>query len=316
MDDSLNRHAKILIVDDVLLNIQLQRTFLEPCGYTILEARNGEAGLEMARKELPDLILLDVMMPKMNGFSVCQFLKNDEKTRFIPIIMVTALNELEDKIKGIEAGADDFIHKPFNKLELMARVKSLLRLKQLHDQLQEKIHELEDAQAQLRELAITDGLTALYNYRYFHDTLIQELERARRHNLKASVVILDIDYFKHYNDYNGHPAGNEVLSTIARLLKANIRKNDTAARYGGEEFSVVLVETGKEAATLVAHKIKDLVEAYAFGNEEHQPAGKLTISVGVATYPDDCQDLDELVKCADRRLYKAKKNGRNLVVAE
>ncbi|MCK5739272.1 GGDEF domain-containing protein, partial [bacterium] len=113
-----------------------------------------------------------------------------------------------------------------------------------------------------------------------------------------------------------HPAGNEVLTTIARLLKANIRKNDTAARYGGEEFSVVLVETDKDAANLVAHKIKSLVEAYAFANEENQPAGKLTISVGVATYPDDFQNLDELVKCADRRLYKAKKNGRNLVVAE
>lgn len=308
------RNSKILVVDDVPVNIKLQRTYLSAVGYDVIEAKDGQEALEKVRSELPDLVMLDVMMPKMNGFQVCQHLKNSEDTRFIPIIMVTALNELEDKIKGIEAGADDFICKPYNKLELLARVKSLLRIKHLHDKLEEKVTELEKAHEKLRQLAITDGLTGLYNFRYFKDQLAQELNRSRRHKLMVSVVILDIDYFKHYNDTHGHPAGNVVLTSIAELLKNNIRKIDVAARFGGEEFSLVLAESDKKAAGIVAHKIKKLVEDYPFYYQETQPKGNLTISMGVATFPQDGFDSEELVNCADQRLYRAKQNGRNLVI--
>ncbi|MBN1350253.1 diguanylate cyclase [candidate division KSB1 bacterium] len=315
MENVSVRNSKILVVDDVPINIKLQKTYLSAVGYEVIDAKDGLEALLKARKEKPDLILLDVMMPKMNGFQVCQKLKNGDN-QFIPIIMVTALNEIEDKIKGIEAGADDFICKPFNKLELLARVKSLLRIKHLHDKLEEKVKELEEAHKQLRKLAITDGLTGLYNFRYFKDQLSQELNRGRRHKLRVSVVIIDIDYFKHYNDTHGHPAGNIVLKTIANLLRGNIRNIDIAARYGGEEFSLILVESDKKAAGIVAHKIKKLVEDYPFSYQETQPNGKLTISMGVATFPDDGFDPDELVNVADKRLYKAKENGRNLVIME
>ncbi len=316
MDDVLVKSSKILVVDDVPVNLKLQRTYLNAVGYEVVDARDGVEALEMVDKEMPDLILLDVMMPKMNGFQVCQTLKNGKSTRFIPIIMVTALNELEDKIKGIEAGADDFICKPYNKLELLARVKSLLRIKHLHDQLEEKVAELEIAHQKLRQLAITDGLTGLYNFRYFKEQLILELNRARRGKGNLSVAILDIDFFKHYNDTHGHPAGNVVLTSIAEILRTNIRQFDLAARYGGEEFSLVLIDTDKAGAGVVAHKIKKLVEEFPFQHRETQPNGRLTISMGVAIFPEDGFDPDELVNMADRRLYRAKQSGRNLVVLE
>lgn len=308
--------SKVLVVDDVPLNRKLQKTYLESVGYQVLLATDGVEALQRIDEESPDLILLDVMMPKMNGFQVCRRLKSIENTRFIPIIMVTALNEIEDKVKGIEAGADDFISKPFNKLELLARVKSLLRIKYLHDELELKIKELEIAQSKLIQLAITDGLTELYNYRYFKEQLTQEIIRAKRHNNYLSIAMIDIDYFKNYNDTHGHPAGDLVLKTMADLLRNNIRKIDIAARYGGEEFALILAETDKQAAGFVANKIKNLIEQQKFNYEETQPNGKLTISMGIATFPDDAMTLDALVKIADQRLYRAKKAGRNRVVLE
>ena len=308
--------SKILVVDDIPLNRKLEKTYLESVGYQVVLANDGIEALQQVDEETPDLILLDVMMPKMNGFQVCRRLKNTEDTRFIPIIMVTALNEIEDKVKGVEAGADDFISKPFNKLELLARVKSLLRIKHLHDELELKIAELEVAQSKLLQLAITDGLTGLYNYRYFKEQLSQEVIRAKRHNANISIAMIDIDFFKNYNDTHGHPAGDLVLKKIADLLHNNIRKIDVAARYGGEEFSLVLVETDKQAASFVANKIKNLIEEQKFDYEETQPNGKLTISMGIATFPDDAITPDELVNKADQRLYRAKKAGRNRVVLE
>lgn len=308
--------SKILVVDDIPLNRKLQKTYLESVGYQVILANDGIEALQRIEQDSPDLILLDVMMPKMNGFQVCRRVKDTENTRFIPIIMVTALNEIEDKVKGIEAGADDFISKPFNKTELLARVKSLLRIKHLHDELELKVKELEFAQSKLIQLAITDGLTELYNYRYFKEQLAQEIIRARRHNTNVSIAMIDIDYFKNYNDTHGHPAGDLVLKTIADLLRNNIRKIDVAARYGGEEFALILVETDKQAAGYVADKIKNLIEQQKFNYEETQPNGKLTISMGVASFPNDAMTADDLVNMADQRLYRAKKAGRNRVVLE
>ncbi len=308
--------SKILVVDDIALNRKLQKTYLESVGYQVVIAVDGADALQRIGEESPDLILLDVMMPKMNGFQVCRRLKSLDSTRFIPIIMVTALNEVEDKVQGIEAGADDFISKPFNKLELLARVKSLLRIKHLHDELELKIKELEIAQSKLIQLAITDGLTGLHNYRYFKEQLSQEITRAKRHNTNVSIAMIDIDYFKNYNDTHGHPAGDLILKTIADLLRNNIRKIDVAARYGGEEFALILAETDKQAAGFVANKIKNLIERQKFDYEETQPNGKLTISMGIATFPEDAMTPDELVKMADQRLYCAKKAGRNRVVLE
>lgn len=307
---------KILVVDDVPVNIQLLVTYLSVEGYDVISAKDGHDAMKAVKEHQPDLVLLDVMMPKMNGFEVCKAIKSDDATKFIPVILVTALNELEDKVKGMVSGADDFLTKPFNKLELLVRVRSLLRIKHLHDELQEKVIELQRTKEELRQLAITDGLTGLYNYRYFKEQLLQEVNRAQRHNLNISVVMIDIDHFKHYNDKNGHPAGDVVLKDIARLLRDNIRNIDLAARYGGEEFSLILIETDKPPAKIVSEKIRKLVEDYGFAYENSQPEGRLTISTGVATFPEDGEDFDTLVSQADQRLYRAKEAGRNLIFVD
>jgi len=360
--EELPRKNKILVVDDVAVNVQLLTTYLTSVGYEVFTARDGQEALDKVIETQPDLILLDVMMPKLNGFEVCERLKTDPTTKIIPVIMVTALNEIEDKIKATEAGADDFVSKPFNKLELLTRVKSLLRIKQLHDELRAKVRELEQARERLRQLAITDGLTGLYNHRYLKEHLEQELLRANRHQSRVSVVMLDIDHFKKFNDAFGHPAGDTILRAIARLLKDNIRKIDIAARYGGEEFCLVLIETNKTAAAVAAEKVRRLVEAHHFdiANDGHPAANfapgvpplagwtpsagvetdpaevatatsvdghsrpgnhfafnhHLTISMGVATFPDDAIALSQLIEVADQRLYKAKKQGRNQVVTD
>ncbi|KAA3616553.1 MAG: diguanylate cyclase [Calditrichaeota bacterium] len=305
--------GRVLVVDDVPVNIQLLTTHLKAAGYEVIPARDGEEALLLVQESKPDLILLDVMMPKLNGFEVCERIKANSATEYIPVIMVTALNDIEHKIRGEEAGADDFISKPFNKMELLIRVRSLLRIKLLHDQLSEKIAELALAKERLRQLAITDGLTRLYNHRHFKEVLMLELDRAKRHNQNISVVMIDIDHFKCYNDTHGHQAGDVLLQQIACLYSNNIRKIDLAARYGGEEFVLVLIETDKEAATIAANKIRAIVEDHPFENEETQPDGKITISMGVATFPEDAIDFDGLVGVADRRLYMAKDNGRNQV---
>lgn len=308
--------SRILVVDDVPVNIQLLVTYLAAEGYDVVSAKDGYDAMKAVKEHQPDLILLDVMMPKMNGFKVCEAIKSDDATKFIPVILVTALNELEDKVKGMNSGADDFLAKPFNKLELLVRVRSLLRIKHLHDELQEKVIELQRTKEELRQLAITDGLTGLYNYRYFKEQLLQELKRAQRYSLNTAVVMIDIDHFKQYNDKNGHPAGDVVLKDIARLLRDNIRNIDLAARYGGEEFSLILIETDKPSAKIVSEKIRKLVEDYGFAYESSQPDGKLTISTGVATFPEDGEDFDTLVSKADQRLYRAKEAGRNLIFVD
>lgn len=314
MNDFPKRTPTILIVDDIPLNVELQKTYLLSAGYEVVVANDGEAALTMVGKYNPDLVLLDIMMPKMNGFEVCKKIKTNPDTRFIPIVMVTALQDVEDKVKGIDAGADDFISKPFNKMELMARVKSLLRIKCLHDELQEKIVLLNDAQRQLEKLAATDGLTGLFNYRHFKEQLGHEIDRASRHRSPLSLLMMDIDFFKFYNDNHGHPAGDEVLRFISELIQKNIRKIDVAARYGGEEFAVILPEANGEAAVVVAEKIRSLVQETEFPKGDEQPNGALTVSIGIASYPDDTKDGNELIIVADRRLYQAKQSGRNTLV--
>jgi diguanylate cyclase (GGDEF)-like protein len=310
------RKNKILVVDDVAVNVQLLTTYLTSVGYNVIAARDGQEALEKAAACNPDLILLDVMMPKFNGFEVCERIKAEEATRIVPVIMVTALNEIEDKIKATEAGADDFVSKPFNKLELLTRVKSLLRIKELHDQLNAKVKELEEAHERLRQLAITDGLTTLFNHRYFKEHLEQELYRASRHHSEVSLIMIDIDYFKRYNDAFGHPAGDALLRAVAKILKDNIRKIDIAARYGGEEFTLVLADTAKAAASMVAEKMRRMVETNAFEGLPSHHNGRITISLGVAAFPLDATNPNDLIAMADQRLYQAKQRGRNQVVTE
>ena len=297
--------AKVLIVDDSRLIAHVGKTILKASGHEVLVASDGQAGVETAKAEIPDLILLDVIMPVMDGYEVCQHLKADDRTKEIPIIMLTSKAETADKVKGLQMGALDYVTKPFDEAELVARVNIHLRLKELYVTVQEKNRQLQD-------MANRDGLTGLYNHRYFHEQLAQDFLRARRYHENLSCILLDIDFFKKFNDTHGHQTGDVVLRIIGRLIQESIRDSDLAARYGGEEFALILYHTDAQGGVEVADRLRRTVEE----NQIHDKGAALrvTISVGIATFPDEkIGDAKTLIECADKALYQAKANGRNRV---
>ncbi len=299
--------AKILLIDDSRLIAHVAKTILTKRGHQVILAQEGLAGFEAAKSEQPDIILLDLIMPGMDGYQVCQELKGEGSTKEIPVIMLTSKAEPADKVRGLEMGALDYVTKPFDEGELVARVNTQLKLKELREALQEKNRQLQD-------LANRDGLTGLYNHRYFHEQLSKDFLRARRYHESLSCVLLDIDYFKKFNDTHGHQTGDVVLSTLGHIIEKSIRDSDFAARYGGEEFAVILYHSDGSGAYDVAERLRQMVEDY----EVHDKGNVLhvTISIGVATFPHKAiQDSKELIECADKALYRAKENGRNRVEA-
>jgi two-component system, cell cycle response regulator len=307
------RPQRILVVDDHPDNIEIIDARLSSRGYRIESASDGEEALEKVRQNPPHLILLDVMMPVLDGFEVSRRIKRDTSLPFIPIILVTARGETEDKVEGLDAGADDYLTKPINFPELEARVRSMLRIKKLQDELDRKNRQLEEVNQQLRLLSITDGLTGLYNHRHVHELLQEEHERCKRNGDPLAVAMLDLDRFKQLNDTHGHQTGDVVLADTARILRENAREVDMIGRYGGEEFIVILPEATEAAAVRFAERVREAVERHVFrsGDKEIQ----MTVSGGVASAsaPDLLQP-DELIRRADMALYEAKNGGRNRVV--
>jgi len=307
------RLQRILVVDDHPDNIEIIEARLSARGYRIESASNGAEALAKVSEDPPHLILLDVMMPLMDGFEVSRRIKRDPSLPFIPIILVTARSETEDKVEGLDSGADDYLTKPINFPELEARVRSMLRIKKLQDELDWKNRQLSDANRRLRLLSITDGLTGLFNHRHVHELLRDEHERCKRNGDAMAVAMLDLDRFKQLNDTHGHPTGDVVLSETARLLQESAREVDMIGRYGGEEFIAILPGADEEAALLFAERFRRTVEAHVFRDDGKEIG--MTVSGGVASSRD--QDLarpDELIRLADRALYEAKNGGRNCVV--
>lgn len=297
--------AKILVIDDSRLISHVAKTILTKQGHEVILAQDGLSGLQAAKSEYPDLILLDLIMPVMDGYQVCQELKKEEKTKEIPIIMLTSKAEPADKVRGLELGALDYVVKPFDEGELLARVDIQLRLKQLYEALQEKNQQLE-------KLANRDGLTGLYNHRYFHEQLYKDFLRAKRYHESLSCILLDIDYFKKFNDTYGHQTGDIVLSKLGQVIRDTIRDSDFAARYGGEEFAIILHYTERPAALHVAERLRQIVEHYDIRDKNN--VLRVTISLGIATFPhEQISSPKQIVECADKALYKAKENGRNRV---
>jgi two-component system cell cycle response regulator len=309
-------HYKILIVDDHEDNIELLRARLEARGYEVEGANDGQAALDLVDRWCPDLILLDVMMPKMDGMEVVRRLKAktaQKELPFIPVIMQTALDSTENKVEGLDAGADDYITKPINFAELEARVKAQLRIKQLQTDLAARGVELTELNDRLREISVTDGLTGVENRRSLEERLKEQWNHSVRLHEPMSVVMCDIDKFKSVNDNHGHQAGDSVLKAIARLLKDEAREIDRVGRYGGEEFLLILPGTVLDAAVTFAERLREKVENHTFLYE----GGTLrkTISCGVAAAPHPkVKDQEALVRAADDALYVAKETGRNRVV--
>src|SRR4051812_6289771 len=263
-EDAPESTGRILVVDDHEDNIELLRARLEAWGYDVEAAHDGMKALESVRSSPPDLILLDVMMPSVDGNEVARRIKHNPALPFIPIIMQTALDSTESKVEGLEAGADDYITKPIEFAELKARLRSMLRIKRLQEELEERERQLLEANERLRHMSRTDGLTGLDNRRYIEQQLDQMYAHGERLSEPLSCVMCDLDRFKMVNDTHGHHAGDAVLKQFAAILKREAREIDRVGRYGGEEFIVLLPGTVLDAAVTFAERVRKAVESHTF----------------------------------------------------
>ncbi len=291
---------KLLLVDDQPVNIQtLYQIFADD--HEVFMATSGEQALALCRDKQPDLVLLDVIMPGMDGLETCQRLKEDADTADIPVIFVTSQNSPEEETHGLEVGAVDFISKPVNPAVVRARVKTQLTLKAQTDA--------------LRMLASLDGLTGVPNRRIFDERLDAEWRACRRSGSPLSLLMVDVDHFKLYNDHYGHLDGDQCLKAIASALASSVeRGRDMLARFGGEEFVCLLPDTDLEGAKHIAEKLRQAVEGLAIPHVESKTAATVTVSLGVATTAEcDALEPPDLLKVADEQLYLAKQSGRNRV---
>ncbi len=292
----------ILLVDDAPTNIQMLNETLKD-GYHLFFATNGKDALRIAAESLPDLVLLDVIMPEMDGYEVCRALKADPSLRNIPIIFITAMNQQEDEAIGLELGAVDYITKPFNPTIVRLRIRNQIELKRQRDL--------------LARLSHLDGLTGIPNRRALDDIMEREWRRGTRSLKPLSLLMLDIDHFKAYNDRCGHLAGDDCLRTVAQTLKSPLgRAADIVGRYGGEEFLAILPETDAAGAWVVAEEIRAAVSNLALAHPASPQGNTVTVSIGIATAVAHREQHHTcLLEAADRALYQAKQEGRNRVVA-
>lgn len=319
----------LLIIDDIPDNIRLLSNILTVHGYQVRKALSGKMALRAIDASQPDLILLDINMPEMNGYEVCKKLKSNPDTEKIPIIFLSAVTETLDKVKAFNLGGVDYITKPFQVEEVLVRIKNQLTIqiqkKQLLAQNLELQKEIEKrkkvekslllANKELERLAIIDGLTKVANRRRFDEYLKEEWQRMRREKLPLSLILCDIDYFKFYNDSYGHQAGDSCLYQVAQILiSCTRRSSDLLARYGGEEFVMVLPNTSSEGAINLAQSICLAVEKTQIEHKASQVNQYVTLSVGVSScIPEENISIKDLIKKADDALYRSKENGRNQV---
>ncbi len=303
---------KLMVVGDDPVARRWVAEMLETAGYRIVECEDGQKALALILDEKPDLLLMDVEMPGMGGHQVCRIIKGNKSFGFVPVILMTARDDVQTKVEGLEMGADDYLIKPLNPLELEARVKSMLRLKVLQDELVSANEKLRAVNEHLQELSTTDPLMGIFNRMYFNKRIGYEFQRAERYRNPLALLMLDLDHFKRVNDNYGHPIGDQVLKKIADLLMENVRQVDIVARYGGEEIVIALPETDSKQALVVAERIRSEVEKTKV--EHDGTSVKVTVSIGLSVVPDDAiETVEDLLKASDDALYDAKKAGRNCI---
>lgn len=311
--------TRILVADDESAIRGVLAQVLGDEGYQVTVAESGEKALEIFQKDPHHLVITDIRMGGMSGMDLLKEIKKiNPKSQ---VIIMTSYASLETAILALRAGAYDYLIKPFEELDLVtatvARATETIRLtrenQELIETLKGKNEELEELNKILKEQATYDGLTGLHNHRYFQEALAMEVSRSLRHKRVFSLVFLDVDSFKAYNDTHGHLGGDAVLRTVGTIIKGLGRKADLAARYGGDEFVILLPETCKESSKVVAERIRSTVESHPFPGREEMPMKKVTISVGISTFPEDGADSQTLIQAADKALYDAKQSGRNVV---
>jgi len=298
MKTNKKKHS-ILIIEDSDVHIASLARILTPY-YEVLISRSGHDGIELARYSKPDVIILDIIMPDMDGFETITILKKNVSTRYIPVIFITSLTKVEDEEKGLRLGGSDYITKPFSDEIVKLRIQNQIRML-------EYIHSIE-------QLSRIDQLTGLPNRRSFHERLLSEWKLAVRERTTISLLVIDIDHFKKCNDTFGHLMGDVVLQKISKEIKNNLQKpTDLAARWGGEEFIAVLPKTESDGALYVAEKIRSAIESLVVVFNDGRSTN-VTTSVGVATYsPTKTCSINDFIQKADNALYEAKRNGRNNV---
>ena len=346
LENLANGKEHIICVDDeegilTALRQQLGARFGDECMIEVAQSASDALELveELRREGEPLAVMIaDQIMPGMKGVELLE--EVHKRSPGTTKILLTGQAGLDAVVAAInKAGLNRYIPKPWDEPDLRLTVENLLKTFRLHRQnellfedlkrkntelelakshLEEKVKErtqlLEEANARLNRLAVTDGLTGLYNHRYFHEQLQQEVERSLRAGTPAALLMIDVDHFKKYNDRQGHPAGDEALRTVARIISEDRRQVDVCARYGGEEFAIVLHDVTREGAVEVAEKIRARVAAAPIAHADQQPLGRLTVSIGVAACPQDAQTAEALLEVADVALYRAKKSGRDTVV--
>ena len=292
---------KILLVDDAPENIRMLRNLLKEDA-RLLFATSGSEALTTARAEQPDLILLDVLMPGMDGYEVCRHLKSHAETQGIPVIFVTGLTEETDESRGLELGAIDYITKPFAPGIVRMRVQNHLALRRV-------TRELQQANAALKRLATTDTLTGVSNRRHFFDQVADEIDRMRRYRHSASMFMLDLDHFKRLNDTHGHDMGDRALAAVAREVRQLLRGHDLFGRMGGEEFAGFLPETNVDAAFIVCERLREGIAEIAL-TAGGKPV-RITASIGVSAVEFEDDTPEAALKRADEAMYAVKSNGRD-----
>ena len=293
---------RILVVEDTEVDAKILENALDGEPFRLDTVNNGKEVFSFVNQEKTDLILLDILLPDMDGFEICRRLKKDHKD--IQVVIVTCLDDLDSKIKGVELGADDFLVKPIVSRELKARIKTLL---------EKKVH-LDSLRTHYREAlgrSQLDWLTGLYNHGYFQQFLGYELKRSREQGFPVSLIMIDVDNFKNYNDTLGHSAGDAILREMGQVVRNTIREVDFAARYGGEEFAVVLPYVNRDNVLIVAERIHNALNTHDFFHDKSIELKNPTVSMGIAIFPEEASNKADLIIQADSMLYKAKKEGKN-----
>ena len=299
-------HKNILLVDSNITNIDILIKLLGD-KYDLFVSLNGKDALNIVQTNHIDLILLDIMMPHINGYEVCNTLKLDDRTKDIPIIFITARNDEDSIEKAYDAGGIDYITKPFKPKELLARVQTVITLQNL-------IHELKEQHEELKLLASTDPMTGLYNRRYFHKTSEPLIDLAKRDKTETSIILIDIDKFKNINDTYGHQVGDNIIISLGKQLENFTRKSDIICRFGGEEFIILLPKTSIDGAAIISEKIRENIQNNIVYLDDNKKLS-FTISIGVSKVNNDKdEDIDIAIHRADKALYEAKNSGRNKVI--
>ena len=298
-----NKGDKILVIDDQPANLEVLVSFLTDHNFNVRIAENGKWALQVLETYQPDIIILDVMMPEMDGFETCRRIKSNKDTADIPVVFMTALDSIQDKVTGFEAGGVDYITKPFQHLEVLARVNAHVALRK------QKI-KLEQQKELLKMMSITDDLTGLFNRRHMTTILEREFGRCHRYGTDLSCLLVDLDHFKRINDTYGHVFGDIVLRKFSQSLARSIRATDSAFRYGGEEFLILLPQTDINGAIQIGENIRRRAENAQI--EFRNISARVTLSGGISSFHQNHpRTSKEMITFSDTALYKSKKAGRN-----